>query len=228
MSDPIQTQVPPQMPPKKKGLHPLAWVGIGCGGLTLIGLIVIGLISWFAYTKVKELARNPAKASAELMVQANPDIEKVSENETAGEMTIRVKSTGEEITLKYNELANGKISIKDKDGNISVLGQGDLSKVPAWVPRYPGIADEATSFQVENSGKHSGVLSGTTSDSVDAIKNFYDGNAPTGSFTSKGHSIYNDGTTSKLSLNYSDGSKSLRIEAFGENGQTKIQTFYSE
>ncbi len=97
--------------PAKKGLPALAWVGIGCGGLVVIAIIVmiIGGV-WFT-KKAKELGvdfqKNPERAAAELVVNLSPDLEKVSTDEEAGTMTIR-KQDGTEMTLTYQDISEGK------------------------------------------------------------------------------------------------------------------------
>ena len=57
---------PPPAPAKKKGLPPLAWVGIGCGALVVIALIVFAVGSWLVAKKVRDVAgefeANPAMA----------------------------------------------------------------------------------------------------------------------------------------------------------------------
>ena len=42
-----------------------------------------------------------------MMVRMNPDVEKVSQDETKGEMTIRTKD-GKEMTSRYKDIAEGK------------------------------------------------------------------------------------------------------------------------
>src|SRR5690606_13549317 len=94
---------PPEPPAiqEKKGIPPLGWVGIGCGTLVVIAVLVISLlIGWCKKTvgDFSDFQKNPEKAAAELMVRMNPDVEKVSENDATGEMTIRTKD-GKEVTL---------------------------------------------------------------------------------------------------------------------------------
>jgi hypothetical protein len=94
---------PPGAAPGKKGLPPLAWAGIGCGGLILLavlaGSLLVGTCAKKGIQMASQLAANPGKAAAEMMVTTNPTIEKVSEDETAGTMTIRLKASGETVTL---------------------------------------------------------------------------------------------------------------------------------
>ncbi len=97
----------------KKGLPPLAWVGIGCGGLILIGIILMLVAGVFISKKAKELgvdfSKNPEKAAAELIVSMTPDLEKVSSDDVAGTITIRMKD-GIEKTLTYKDIQEGKFA----------------------------------------------------------------------------------------------------------------------
>ncbi len=88
---------------KKKGLGPLAWIGIGCGALVVIvavALVVVGLI---AAKKIKDVAGdfkdNPEMAAARLIVKMNPELEEVSADEQAATITVRHTKTGEVVTL---------------------------------------------------------------------------------------------------------------------------------
>jgi hypothetical protein len=165
--------LPPVPQPEKKGIPPIGWVGIGCGSLLLIAIVAGVILGSFAYRRVKSFAANPEKSTAEFIVMANPDLEKISTNDAAGEMTVRTKKDGKEYTVSYKDLAEGKFSLKDSDGNVTNLGVSDLSEVPAWVPRLPGIAGPVTAFSGSDQGKASGSYSATTTDSKQAVQDFF-------------------------------------------------------
>ena len=112
---------------KKKGLSPLAWIGIGCGGILLLGLIafVIGGI-WVA-GKAKDVAKdfhdNPGSAgmsAAKAFVKLNPEWELVDSDDDAGTLTIRDKKTGEETTVDFQDVKEGSISFKSGDEEMTV------------------------------------------------------------------------------------------------------------
>jgi hypothetical protein len=87
----------PQAP--KKGLSPLAWVGIGCAVLFVLGLLVLGGIvgvgGYFAKKAAAKFEKNPTMAAAEMVVRLNPDLELVSSDEKTNTLTIKDKKTGE-------------------------------------------------------------------------------------------------------------------------------------
>lgn len=177
-------------PRPKKGMSGLAIAGIGRGGLIVIGLIGVFMLLGKACTGLKEYAeeaqKNPAKAAAMLVTKFNPDIEVVSTNDTAGEITIRDKKTGKETTLSFEDIANGKFSMTDGDGKtISVDGSqaakdgtvrdsraqwrnGDQrhrcqhgGRCP-WpgVPQYPGLKTSTGGMRSEKDGVATGAVAG--------------------------------------------------------------------
>lgn len=222
MSQPPYSQIPgPEV--KKKGMPALAWVGIGCGGIVLIGIVCFALAAFWGFKKVKEVAKelaaNPGKASAEFVVASNKDLEKVSENDETGEMTIRIKSSGQQLTLKYDDLAKGRVMVKDKDGNVTQLGLGDLERVPAWIPRYPGAMEEASLMQSEDAKQMTGMLSFTTNSSADDIRKFYEYEARKLTFNSSGSSSRKLSGTETINLKFEAGTREMTVDIYGMSGQ---------
>lgn len=204
----------------------LAWVGIGCGGMVIICIIATVLAGGFLFKAAKSAFANPGKSSAEFVVAGNKDLSKVSENDESGEMTVQVKSTGEQLTLKYDDLAKGRILAKDKEGNVAPLSQGDLAKVPAWVPRYPGITDEVSLSQSDDGT--SGMLVFTTNDSAEAIKKFYSDEAEKISLTSSISTSVDLGGAAKLNLTFGSGPRTLKVDAFSKTGEPfSVKVLYS-
>ena len=101
----------------KKGLSPLAWIGIGCGGLLLIGILVVSVGGYFAAKTVSDfVGDNPAADAAEAIVRINPELELVESDREAGTITIREKSTGKEVTVNYSQLERGELVFGDGEG----------------------------------------------------------------------------------------------------------------
>ena len=214
---------------EKKGMPVIAWVGIGCGGLILLAIIGMIAVGGMFYRVAKKVMDNPAKASAEFALRANKDLEKVAENDQSGEMTFRVKSTGEEVTLKYDDLAKGRFTVKDKDGKVTQLGMGDVSKIPAWVPRYPGATDETSAMQSEDSTQVAGMMTFTTKDPADDIEKSFNDQTAKISLTSSNRSSMDIQGTRTLSLQYSGGKRELTVTAYGKSGEpTTVQVIYTE
>lgn len=113
MTTPSLPPVPetPTTPPKK-GLPVIAWVGIGCGGLVVLGVIVIVILGVIfgrmAGDVVAEMEKNPAKATVMIMAKIDSDIEIVSSDDAAKTVTVKMKSTGDTFTLSMDDIEKGK------------------------------------------------------------------------------------------------------------------------
>lgn len=184
-------------PPAKKGLSPLAWVGIGCGVIAIIGAIVVGGLvtagGWFAKKQIDRLEKNPTLVAAEWAVRANPDLEVVSSDESKGTLTIKNKKTGEEITINAEDAKEGRISFKTDKGTAVMEGSqeggfkvtnekgetttfgagGGAQKLPSWMPVYPGGTVQGT-YDVNNAEGRSVAFQVTTSDAVSKVLDFYE------------------------------------------------------
>lgn len=227
MNQPPQSTSGPVV--EKKGMPVIAWVGIGCGGILLLAIIGLIALGGMFFKAAKKVMDNPAKASAEFALRANKDLEKVAENDQSGEMTFRVKSTGEEVTLKYDDLAKGRFTVKDKDGKVTQLGMGDVSKVPAWVPRYHGATDETSAMQSEDSTQVAGMMTFTTKDPADDIEKSFNDETAKLSLSSSNRSSMDIQGTHTLNLQYSGGKRELTVTAYGKPGEpTTVQVIYTE
>ncbi|HEV3076568.1 MAG TPA: hypothetical protein VHB47_19250 [Thermoanaerobaculia bacterium] len=193
----VQSPPPPGAPPPpKKGMGPLAWIGIGCGVIILIGIIVMGAGAYLFKTKIVDpLKDNPSLVAAKLVIQASPDLELVSEDAKAQTLTIHNKKTNETITMSLDDVKNGRfkfssegkgagsidigqqgISVKTQDekGQVStfVAGAGAPKDLPAWLPTYPGATVEG-GFSTKSAEGSTQTFGVTTTDGVDKILAFY-------------------------------------------------------
>ncbi len=115
----------PPLPPQKKGLGPLAWIGIGCGGLVVLGIIV-ALVLGVVYGKkakafVEEAQKNPTRVTATTMVTVSGgQIEMVEQDDANKRYTVREKQSGKLTTIYWDERAHAPNVI-----------EGDFSKIPA-------------------------------------------------------------------------------------------------
>jgi hypothetical protein len=182
---------------KKKGLSPLAWIGIGCLALILISGVLFFSCSYFVATKAKdfagELEKNPVKTLAETAVRFNPNLEVVSSDDSEGTMTIRDKATGETMTLGYKDIADGKFSMQSGEGQIrfdtSQAAEGGLitvedgdggtaqitvsgAKLPSWIPIYPGTEPSAN-FVTTSGEQTTGSFGFNASTGPNPILEFY-------------------------------------------------------
>jgi hypothetical protein len=195
----VSSPVPPppgSPPPPKKGLSPLAWVGIGCGVIIILCVIVLGVVGYFAKKKVDEFQKNPTLAAAKLIVQANPKLELVSADENANSITIKDKETGEVVTFSADDVKAGKFSFKSSKGGSATfdasgqnggtfkvtndkgevstmnVGAGAPQNLPSWLPVYPGGTVQGT-FDTTNAEGRSAAFTVTTTDPVSKVMDFY-------------------------------------------------------
>lgn len=112
-------------PPQKKGLGPLAWLGIGCGALIVI--VIIALVAFFMFMAPKakkfgeEFQKNPTKATATMMVNVSMgQIEMVAEDDANKRYTVKDKNSGKLTTIYWDEKKKGPVTVP-----------GDFSAIPA-------------------------------------------------------------------------------------------------
>ncbi|MEE4272253.1 MAG: hypothetical protein V2I67_11290 [Thermoanaerobaculales bacterium] len=186
--------------PQKKGLHPLAWVGIGCGVILVIVVVVMMVGGFFLARAVKDVAGdfedNPGLAAARLIVKASPELEEVDVDEDAGTMTVRNKKTGELVTVNLEDIEQGKLSwtgengegvtvdvseaesgtvkVESSDGEGFQLttGAAVTQDRPDWAPVYPGTEPKDVGTLTTDDSAH-GSFSLQTSDSVAEVRDFY-------------------------------------------------------
>jgi hypothetical protein len=185
--------------PERTGLHPLAWVGIGCGVLTVIIIAVVMVGGFFLARTVKNVAEdfedNPGLATARLIVKASPELEEVEVDEDAGTMTIRNRKTGELITVNFDDIQEGrfswtadgqemtvdvsdaedgtvKIESSDGDGFALTTGAAVSEEIPEWVPVYPG-SEPANRGTMTTNDSVNGNFTLSTDDAVADVLGFY-------------------------------------------------------
>ncbi len=185
--------------PERKGLHPLAWVGIGCGVLMVIVIAVMMVGGFFLARTVKNVAEdfedNPGLAAAKFIVRASPELEEVDVDEDAGTMTVRNTKTGELITVNFDDIKEGrfswtadgeevtvdvsdaedgtvKIESSDGDGFAITTGAAVSEEIPDWVPVYPG-SEPANRGTMKTNDSVNGNFTLGTDDAVADVLEFY-------------------------------------------------------
>ncbi len=240
-------------PPAKKKMSPWIWVLGGCLVLIVLVLLLMSGCTWFLADKAKEMAAdfeaNPARAAAEIAVRLNPDLELVSSDEDAGTMTLRQKSTGKEVTLNFEDIAEGRFSFEtddgestisfdpDGDGGVTIDGpQGTTTfsatagdDMPEWIAVYPGASEPQGTFSSTVGDQRSGAVSFRTSDPVARVLEFYERSLKAAgldvnktTFTAQG----SDG--GMLNGTSQDPTRSVTVMVSDEDGETSIAVNYSE
>jgi hypothetical protein len=240
----MNVYTPPGAPPVKKGLSLLAWVGIGCGVIILLGVIAMLVGGIFVSKKISEFKDNPAKA-AEMILKMNPDIDVVSTDDKAGTITIRDKKTGDETTVSFDDIKNGKIAFKTKDGtasfdanskdgtikvtddkgNVSQLGATSTENLPAWIPTYTNGESTGAFSATDSAEGKSGAFTVATTDSVDAVMSFYESKLKEAGFQVNKTSFPGGGHLAGTS----DGDKrTLSVQVGTGDGKTTALVTYND
>src|SRR4051794_29052426 len=114
--------VPPQ---QKKGLGALGWIGIGCGGIIVLGIIAVAAIFMFFGKDLKEFGeqagKNPTRAGAMAAVKMSfGKLELVAEDDANKRYTLKEKDSGKLITMYWDEKTGAPKQV-----------EGDFSAIPA-------------------------------------------------------------------------------------------------
>jgi uncharacterized iron-regulated membrane protein len=117
------------VPPQKKGLGVGAWLGIGCGALIVI-LVIVGVIAFvFLGPRLKEMApkfqqmaeeakTNPTRAAVDILLMSG-QFEMVKEDDTNKRYTVRQKVGGKMMTIYWDAKQSKAVTI-----------EGDFSAIP--------------------------------------------------------------------------------------------------
>lgn len=253
--------------PAKKGLSPLAWVGIGCAGLLLLGIIGFVALGAFAVKKGKDVLEeatgsrsiadiaddfkdNPAQAMAETVVRMNPDLELVASDASEGTITFRNSKTGEQATLNFEDIAEGRFSVSTDEGEYNISadqsaeggvtftgpegetrfgGAADLSDVPGWVPRYPGADDAKSTMHSVSNGNVFGAYNFTSDEApqrvMDRFKRL---------FESEGYELTSESMTTTPQGAYGalagklEGGRTVNVAVIGSEGEVQVTVNYNQ
>ncbi|GMV81268.1 MAG: hypothetical protein AMXMBFR7_24520 [Planctomycetota bacterium] len=123
---PPRAPTPARPPASSGGGNVLKWVLIGCGGITVLGILMVVGLSLFVWNKAKEagydhdlMKRNPELAAAKIAVVSNPDVDLVSIDENKRTLTVKDKKSGKVTTLNLQQVMEGSWSFEtvDAEGN---------------------------------------------------------------------------------------------------------------
>jgi len=245
------TNVPPVPQPKKKGLSVLAWIGIGCLGVLVIGGIVTSVVVYYLAHKVQEFAKeveeDPVAATAKALAAANPDIELVSTDKDNRTVTFREVSTGKELTVDYDDIEQGRLSfssggetadfevtgdegsggltVKTSEGTATFSAGNDASDIPDWIPIYPETVP-TNNFAADANGQLTGTFGFNTSSDVDSLLNFYDTEAKAAGLETKSRTATPDGAIWLASS--PDDSRSLTVMATKADAGMEVVVSFTE
>lgn len=226
---------PPGAAPKKKGLPTLAWVGLGCLALILIGaLTCVGGVAFFGNKaknfvekQAKEAEENPVAFAGKMYAAVNPDIEFVSADESSEMITLRNKKTGETVTINYADIKDGRVSVDTGNGKVT-FGAGTDNDLPEWVPSYPG-ASVTGNFSGNSGNSLGGTVTLETSDSAQDVFDFYRSQLEAGGYKISTQSFSaGEQSTKIVTGNLDDPKRTFTATVTSNDGKTGVLLAYSE
>ena len=206
------------MPPNMQGPAPVAkktsvwvWVLGGCGVLVVFMVLAFVVAGYVGMKMIKSagfdsdlMKKNPALAMAKMVTAMNPNYTVVKNNDAAGTITVRDKTTGKDVTLKFDPEAKKMVVIGEdgKQSTVSVSGNGADSGVslqasdgtsvkfgadadknaPSWVPQYPGSTPKGAMSSSTGEGSQN-TFTFKSSDPVAKILAFYTDQMKSAGFT---------------------------------------------
>ncbi len=263
---------PPPVPgtpaaPASKGMSPWAWVAIGCGAMIVIGVVGFLLAGMFVFKKGKEMVEeatgsesfqevmqdlqdNPMKTVAETAIRVNPELDLISTDDEAGTITFRNTKTGEEATLNFEDIAEGRFSMSTSEGEYSIDaaegGEGgvtftgpegetrfgasaDLSDVPDWAPAYPGATDVQSSMHSTTADGVMGAFTSKTTDDAQKVFDHYKKLFADSGYTIGSESMTKtgDGAFGAVNGELDDG-RSVNVVIIEGGGETNVTINYNQ
>ncbi len=248
-----QSATPSGAPPARKR-GPLFWILVGCGGLILIGGILVVASGLFFVRMAKQagvdpdlMQKNPSLAVAKMLAATNPDIEVVSLDENLGVIRVREKKTGKIMIMNLADAKNGKITFEDEAGGkveIQAQGEGDKASIevkgpegtmkigagaalPDWLPAYPG-AEATGSFGMRAEEGNAGSYSFQTGDAVEKVAVFYEQTLRKAGFEVQRAMTQTQGSESMiiLSADHADSQRTATITAAGKDKATTVSLIF--
>ena len=238
---------------QKRGLNPDTKIAIGCGVLLMLAGIAAMLILGWGLSKAMEIAeeeqKNPYRAEARITVRMHPDLQLVSSDAEAGTITFRHRPSGNEATMTYQEIAEGKWQETAGAGEPGV-GDGDtgagesapgepggetpdagelLDRVPEWLPLYPDADEILSSFIGQTKDGISGTVNLTTGDSGQEVIGYYATWFGENGYRVSNRTGYANGATWFASIigESAEGGRSVTVGTVQEEGQTQMTISFS-
>lgn len=246
---------PPYPPPKKGVSPIVwVLLGLGVFVMICV-LAVVGAGFFFVHKAKQAgldtdlMKRNPTLAAVKMMAALNPDIDVVSMDDQKGIVVVREKKTGKSYTVNLEDARNGRfvlkedgkeavtitthnggdgnspaVDIKSSDGTIKLGGDAG-TKIPAWVPEYPGSSPQG-GFSTQTSDGNTGSYAFKTKDALDKVAGFYEQELKSSGMKTTSTISRGDGGTTGGMLSGEAGNKSLVVLLGTENGETTVSVTY--
>jgi hypothetical protein len=235
------------MPVQPKKTSPVIWIIVGILGLFMIAGLVVIAGGLFVAKKVHDAASNPALATAKIMAAANPDVEILSNDDRNGTVTFKDRKSGKVMTLNFDQIKQGKLTFEEdgkkvtvgstasgidvtsSDGSTVQIGANASSKLPDWLPVYPGSTAQGT-FAMQGGGESGAAVSFTTKDPVSKVSKFYEDALKSAGLTTNVNLMSQDGKASggMIAAESADKKKSAVVNIAAGDDAVTVGITYSD
>jgi hypothetical protein len=243
----------PPAPAKSSGAKILLWIIGGFAALVILVIVAVAGLGFYVVHKARQagmdpelMKKNPALAVAKMAVTANPDVQMISSDDSAGSMVVRDKKTGKVTTLKFDAAKKtmvviddqgkearitadtnaGTLQIQSADSSMKIGGNAD--KAPPWVPVYPGVTAQST-MSIHEKGKQSGTFVFDSKDSPEKLMSFYaDELTSAGMKVTRTTTSGNGSSGGMVAGSQDNDARSVVVTVSGESDGTKVSVTYSE
>jgi hypothetical protein len=211
------------------------WVLIIILGLFVLGAASVVGVGMFVVHKVHQAGfdsdlwqRNPGLAASKMIAAFNPDVQVLHVDDGNGTITMRDKRTGRQWTMNFDDVRNGRFRMRinedtgGKSGSGTLEIGGDASKLPSWIPQYPGSKPVVAISGSTDQGEGGAFGFDTTDSPQDVMKFYQDKINDLGLKTNMVANTPDGGTISASE----PGGRSLTVTVSTEGGHTHAAIFY--
>jgi hypothetical protein len=147
-------------------------------------IVAFAVIGFYIAHKVKQAANNPVYAMAKLAVAANPDLETVSSDDSAGTITIHDRKTGKTGTLKFDAARKTMVMVDENGKTTSMRFDPDKKQLIMSDDRgkTATITADEKAGNIEIKGPDGTVKMGATAEKAPDWVPVYPGSTPQGTF----------------------------------------------
>ncbi len=221
---------PPAMPGQRK-TSPIVWILVIILGLFVVGAISVVGVGMFVVHKAHQIGldpdmwrRNPGLAASKFIAATNPDIEVLHVDEGSGTITLRNKKDGHVVTMTFDDVQHGRFHMNMRGDNGASLDiGGDASKIPSWIPAYPG-ARPLVGFSGSSDQGEGGTFTFKTSDTPQDVMKFYQDKI--NGLGMKTNLVANTPDGGTIAATDEGGGRSLNVTVSASGGQTGVTVIY--
>jgi hypothetical protein len=222
------SQVPPAAPgapPVKKGMSPLAWIGIGCVVLLILCGIAFTIMGYFAKRAVDRFAKNPSITLKD--EHGNP----VTFNAKGKDGKFEIKTDKGTATLDASSGQGINVQATDEKGQKTTTtfgGTGAPQNLPSWLPVYPGGTVQGT-YDTTNAEARTAAFTVTTPDASTKVIEYYESQLKGAGLTPEKSTYTANGTTGgSVTGKSADGKREAGVMVSTTNGSTQAVITFTE